>query len=979
MNEDESIEYLAQRFPKLKAIKSAPTLFRVNGFGMGMAGRRDFDAETGTYLKTHCLTALFIPVFALGAYRVADSADGGWQFLGRENTSTVAKAWNSLFALAVVVLIGLGFWSAHTSSDSYKAKKSLAEAQAFEAEGKRVEAAAVYRDMVMKDLPEEVIAKVGISNNIKGALEEGSVAEVVAMIAFVENLPNLLTSGGMFIDDLGVQALSAAKRFTESNPEGAFEILNAGNLAGDQQDEVNRTKLEILERLAKQNPANPKFAVALAEVYYNELKTEEALGLLEPLKDSLGSGEGARIFGQLLLRSDRAQEATTHLQRYIEPRLESWRSAAKKFDTAYEEGSARVIKTLNKGDGPPSFYKRYDAAANEEEEDQIVQEYIYERMQRDGIYQRARKAYEKAATVAPVIMSLGVAQLQTAQGAANPAERKAKLEEAEKTFLTLQEAEGGSNDLNFFLGQVYYWSGKQEEGRKLFDELLASSGRDFSTLLSLSRTLREIGNTTEARELAEEAFNKGASPEEKGEAATQRALLYTDNEDEILWLERVPPGSGTTEIRLASARATKAVIDGNRTEALKFLKIAATGWARLPENATTLNNGSLVQQSLFSLTGDISHFEKGSKMMERAVALQPEDSILVGNAANSLLTSALMKTTEGSFHPRLVQAGLGLNSLRFLYDNAEEREVLLKKLGSTPAFRRGMDLLEKGMVLAPNSPYMHSTAATYYARIRNAEKLEQVVARVKEGNLDYSESRKAYQTESGPEVDDDMRRSQELYEKDLEKILAEVSEAAQKNIAKLNLTDVRLTRYSLGMPLNLDAEIAALRAIQTTGYSARLRGVLREALSQKALNSLSAGNDDFAKYVESGRREFPASDLLYFALTSDRLRPAALASDDAKTALQESYDYGRRFPASFSPSDWLIAKHLDPSNAEAVRTATLNNRIEIATAQFSAATTPWAASSVLTSYKWLLVEGKEAEARALLERARADKIPVPLL
>ena len=62
---------LTDRFPDLKPIKSAPSMFSVNGFGLSTYGARDNDAETGTYVKTHCLTALFIPLFALGAYRVA--------------------------------------------------------------------------------------------------------------------------------------------------------------------------------------------------------------------------------------------------------------------------------------------------------------------------------------------------------------------------------------------------------------------------------------------------------------------------------------------------------------------------------------------------------------------------------------------------------------------------------------------------------------------------------------------------------------------------------------------------------------------------------------------------------------------------------------------------------------------------------------------------------------------------------------------
>lgn len=49
----------------MKPVKSAPSLFRLNGFGIGMYGKRDFDPATGTYIKTRCLCAVFIPILPL--------------------------------------------------------------------------------------------------------------------------------------------------------------------------------------------------------------------------------------------------------------------------------------------------------------------------------------------------------------------------------------------------------------------------------------------------------------------------------------------------------------------------------------------------------------------------------------------------------------------------------------------------------------------------------------------------------------------------------------------------------------------------------------------------------------------------------------------------------------------------------------------------------------------------------------------------
>ena len=84
---------LNAKFPSMTPIKKAPPLFLLNGCGLGMYGRRDFDKETQTYIATWCF-ALLIPIFALRAYRVA-KAEQGWYFIGREPLSPFARRSNS--------------------------------------------------------------------------------------------------------------------------------------------------------------------------------------------------------------------------------------------------------------------------------------------------------------------------------------------------------------------------------------------------------------------------------------------------------------------------------------------------------------------------------------------------------------------------------------------------------------------------------------------------------------------------------------------------------------------------------------------------------------------------------------------------------------------------------------------------------------------------------------------------------------------
>ena len=49
----------------LRPVQSPPTLWTVNGCGLTAYGARDHDPETGTYVKTQCLSVFFVPVLAL--------------------------------------------------------------------------------------------------------------------------------------------------------------------------------------------------------------------------------------------------------------------------------------------------------------------------------------------------------------------------------------------------------------------------------------------------------------------------------------------------------------------------------------------------------------------------------------------------------------------------------------------------------------------------------------------------------------------------------------------------------------------------------------------------------------------------------------------------------------------------------------------------------------------------------------------------
>ena len=129
-----------------RPLDGAPALFRINGFGIGLYGARDERAD-GSHVATTCLSALFIPVLPLSAYRVIDHHDGSYTFLAKERLSAFARGYRWLVlggaALAIIVA-GVNAW---LGSDSHQAEVAFERAQAHEAAGRIDEALAGYRDV----------------------------------------------------------------------------------------------------------------------------------------------------------------------------------------------------------------------------------------------------------------------------------------------------------------------------------------------------------------------------------------------------------------------------------------------------------------------------------------------------------------------------------------------------------------------------------------------------------------------------------------------------------------------------------------------------------------------------------------------------------------------------------------------------------------------------------------------------------------
>src|SRR5258706_4873238 len=167
---------LSQKFPQMIPVKSPPAMFRINGCGVSIYGKRDYDPESGTYVTTWCLCLLFIPILCLRAYRVA-RATSGWYFIGREPLSAIARGWNAFLILAVAGGIGFARYEAYTSSPSYKARRQMEVAQRHVSSGHITQAAQIYETLIVTNTDQADPATIAIKGLLDGQCAQAPLNE----------------------------------------------------------------------------------------------------------------------------------------------------------------------------------------------------------------------------------------------------------------------------------------------------------------------------------------------------------------------------------------------------------------------------------------------------------------------------------------------------------------------------------------------------------------------------------------------------------------------------------------------------------------------------------------------------------------------------------------------------------------------------------------------------------------------------------
>jgi hypothetical protein len=969
---------LYERFPEMQPIRSVPPLSSYNGIGLAMHGSRDSDPETGTYVKTLCFTLLFIPLLALRAYRVANAPSGGWYFLGRVPLSTLAKLWNIVLPVALLAVGGGIYWHHYTNTPEYLAGQKLDRADELAKAGQYGKAAELCREVAEGKTRQAGAAQEKLKGLVADAADNAPASETAAALRVAVDLQSQPGPNA----ELFQHAMRAAERHAESDPLGAATVLDAVEPVAADPDALLAKKRDALERAVKNEPNDPDAASRLAVVYEAQNELAKCEPLLAPLAKRLGTSEGARILGHIYAQQDKLDQANALLQPYLESRLAKLHSAEKAYENARRNAEERVINELRNElrKGPVADFPgdRYEKA-NEAEQQAILSKYLQAKTKDDASIRTAQKTLVRELTIVPAALDYGIVLLRRAQTMRDEALRRAELEKAKKTFLAIRGVAGQDDTYRAYLGQVHYWLGEHAEGRKLFDELLEARQRSFQILISVSHILREVGAVSEARTLAEEAYNKGANNKEKQLAASGRATMFTDFDDEITWLRRADVSNPGIKGLLSLALGEKAIEEGKEDEAAQHLREAIAIYENQPGDPGVYNNGALACIALYQATGDVEALNKKMQMLEKALALRPSDSIIVRNVADSQEEAAYRDIVGSAIDFTTLKMTGSLNFLSYLYQDQAGKQRYVALMNKHAGLAKARAQFDRLIVLSPKDEYGYESLHGLYRYAHDVDALRGLLKRLESVELDRGDSERKMRDFLSGKDDDKNRKNVQAGQARLEAILqaARKKGGATLAVAATMLAASKMSREELNLPVNPDEIVALAEEAHAAAPSSTTQATLLGAVLTRAHRTLLKQEPAYAKMAGRAQRALGPSYILAVAISRDeQLRRTALENKDVQRALPMLKEQFARFPDAPSEFGWAILKAAGAPEADDIAKA-LQSEYEQVERELSVKLSPLSAATALQAYWGYQAAGQEAKGIEVLKQCAAQGVPLP--
>jgi hypothetical protein len=454
--------------------------------------------------------------------------------------------------------------------------------------------------------------------------------------------------------------------------------------------------------------------------------------------------------------------------------------------------------------------------------------------------------------------------------------------------------------------------------------------------------------------------------------------MFTDLDDEILWLGRSDPNAGDIKASLSVARGRKAEREGKDAEAVEQYRQALATYAQMPENAATLNNASLAHFALFQVTLDREEFTRGLDKLDRAVALNPTNSISLLNASGVAADGAARDVVGKDIDFRVLKSSSAWEGIGYLYRTPGERAAVAARLAAHPGLVKSRAYANQLLLLAPKRDDSYQLLARLCEYANDLEGLKAVAARAAKAELDLAEDAKQYQDYLSGKSDGKKLEEARTSVARAEGVLPAARKVGGRTFALAAGRYIRakITAWYLGEKADADALVKL--AEEANGEpSAGSDATLQHALLFRAHTALSKEDAAYEEAAKRTQRSFGTLMVSYALATDGPLRPKVAKNADVRRLAALTEESFRRDPTYMDAQEWVLLTAVGSQHAEAVGAKAKANEWSSARRQMNRSVTPYQASTALGEYWHSILEGKTAEAKKTLADLAARGVAVP--
>ncbi|MEL7448761.1 MAG: hypothetical protein AAFN78_06100 [Pseudomonadota bacterium] len=818
--------------------------------------------------------------------------------------------------LLLAALLTYSLWTAYQerlNSPEERARHALVDGERLAGEGRPGAAAqalypVLFRSDDLGSQAKEQFVKLLASDTLREAPGQ-------ELPALVRRAAIYQTADPTLVPDLLERVLEAADAHASAMPLVAEAIVSEVHFLADEAnyDGVTATRLRLLESMNAEQAATMEGAVALGRVHARRGDAAAARTALEPVRGELGSGEGARILGQLDYYADQLDAAYPLLKAYVSANIDelnrvdaAWRS---RYDEIWNDASTQ----FDAGELPDSFYREYDNA-DKAGRNQLFNAQVDEFAAMDAELVELQYRYDEKRHAAGVALDLGQLLALRGQTAASPEVRQATFEEAREILMSVSEFMGGSDGYRLNLGKVNYWLGSPDEGKEQFEALLEANDRSVESLYGLSDVLRDLGETAEARLLLDEAYEKAEEPSYRYAIASLRGILSQTLDEKLAWYERGDPDEPYSQANLGDIRGDIAARDGDLDTAAAAYRSAIDTYAAIDDEEQTANNMSLLYGKLFEITGELADYREGVRLIGKAADSSPNDPIVLINAATALFSAAATEVLAEHVDLGTLRSTGTLRMLRFLFADEAGRVQWVERVLQVPEFDNAERLARRALLLSPSSPDAYQLLMTRALFARDLEALTELETRAAEVDIDHSDAIEAQRRYTAGEADDvdgpSARKMVDNRRRMLER--AERANAVTAAVSRTRLASGLRVQTNYDQSVDNDEIVLLAEAAHAQAPSNATRGALVAALAHRGLSRLAAADPDYAGFVARLKRKVSTLGLVAASFDKRAAKTEALLADaDIRRALELHRDYLRANPIAVGGHAWRLMKAFD--------------------------------------------------------------------